>query len=719
MALSTADTTACGDEMGLLFKMSDGRERIALELIAPAVFNRFGRPLRSKRLVELCMLFLKSPGFAKHKCDSVWVIKPDLDKPYAVVAHANKMAALDPVLPTRDPKVAYYGSFRNSHTCVALLQIKRGVLKWPGTDEYITAAGANDALKDVLDNGIMCEVWPAEKVSDNLESFRVLMASDNCQGDEQMPEDEVSIISRLKECVDTAHSNNTVKGLNIDNQVLSKVKQYIGASWTDKELNKLLDYAKSTAPVCLELLTLVSQLIDKPTSFVVPTSHFRHVATLTSEFQWSRLCFTVGMFTADMGKEAKEVYRGRHEPTLVTQRHLETFKDMPQETKNEIESYLTKCVAEYWARNKDDTAIVTAAVKEIAIFMRKICLSLIRCTSSATFADFRKGFSKAEASLRRNLQKAGAVVTGEAFLNHELDDKEIKALKSASKDEVQSSTPYLKFDNASVIANNAYRFEKKGYHIGDTLEIAKDIVAGLTVGTAVNVAQVRATTVTVTVPGKSTNYNVGLNDLRRVSEKAPPPKKQRIDELAAVLVKLPPAIRFEAASATQADIAVKQCATFALFQVAAACCPPIAKPGEHLYRLCIEPVKAVIVTSTTIKPHMFRAVPFSSALLDTKPDGRFVPCTVSIKTDSVVKKTEYYIPEVETIQPYWFLRDVAGGVDTAPLEEEYITFDVNTSFTLKSLAKMSAMPKSIVTMRVPSYVNVGALKFGDRLRVPS
>lgn len=239
MTLSKDELTPacpCFDGFKSLFVMSSGKCRMPTERLVPALFNRFGKALKGKRVVEILPMLVYKPKFAERKYDSVWVVDVDGADPYAIGRHANKMAALDVLLPARDEKLSYYSTFRKSHLGCACLLIKLGVVKWPGTDNFITAPDANPGLQEVLDSGLVCQVGPCAVVATKLEAFKVLMASDNCVGDEQMPEDDAWIIVRMKELADTASSVLYQSAFSFDQHVLSSVKQCFGTTWSDKEL---------------------------------------------------------------------------------------------------------------------------------------------------------------------------------------------------------------------------------------------------------------------------------------------------------------------------------------------------------------------------------------------------------------------------------------------------------------------------------------------------
>ena len=155
---------------------------------------------------------------------------------------ANRDAALDALLPKRLRKT-YHGTFRKSHLACTLFIIKMGNHKWPGTDRYITADQANAASRETLREGMWCKTWLHEDVYADLDTFKLLMASDNWEADEQMGDDELSVINRLCECMATVQKE---MGVAKDQAVIKTVKKMCSTVWIDTELYALLDYAKTS-----------------------------------------------------------------------------------------------------------------------------------------------------------------------------------------------------------------------------------------------------------------------------------------------------------------------------------------------------------------------------------------------------------------------------------------------------------------------------------------
>lgn len=55
--------------------------------------------------------------------------------------------------------------------------------------------------------------------------------------------------------------------------------------------------------------------------------------------QWIRLAMAIGMFSAIMEKETKEVFRG-NAPNLVKKKHLEMIMSMDAKERKHVESFL-------------------------------------------------------------------------------------------------------------------------------------------------------------------------------------------------------------------------------------------------------------------------------------------------------------------------------------------------------------------------------------------
>ena len=248
------------------------------------------------------MLLIK-PGFADYKYDSAWVVLPDPNGGYQIADFAMRMAAMDPLLPKRE-RMTYHGTFRKSHLAAALLIIKQGTHKWPDSDRFITADQGNDSLQETLRLGMWCISWAHEDVVANLDAFKLLMASDNWEADEQMGDCELAVTNRIVECMATVHSG---VGVSMDQAVIARVKRICSTAWTDSDLYTLLDYAKTTTPQALEILRIFQRLTTDPTVFNVPIRHFKDVTEAFGlNHQWIKTSFTCAMYAADRKTEVKK-----------------------------------------------------------------------------------------------------------------------------------------------------------------------------------------------------------------------------------------------------------------------------------------------------------------------------------------------------------------------------------------------------------------------------
>ena len=145
--------------------------------------------------MDIIRLLLIKPGFGTYKYECAWVVSPNQNGGFMLADLANRHAAMDALLPKRDRQLSYFGTFRKSHLACALLIIKLGTYKWPGTERLITAEQGNPELQETVREGMWCQVWDYADVYANLEAFKLLMASDNWANDEQMGDDELAVTS--------------------------------------------------------------------------------------------------------------------------------------------------------------------------------------------------------------------------------------------------------------------------------------------------------------------------------------------------------------------------------------------------------------------------------------------------------------------------------------------------------------------------------------------
>ena len=228
--------------------------RIQVELLAPAWFNRFGDPLKSARVMEIITLVLKKLGFATYRYQHAWVVAPDPDGGYLIADHANKMAALDKGLPKRD-RLTYHGVFRKTHLATALLIIKLGTFMWPGTQTFINVDNANPDLQETLRLGMHCLVWEHADVVREISTFKVLMASDNWDADDVMGDDELAIIARMYDAMDT---EKMAVGVSKDKAIIRQVQRICSSLGTETMLYILRDYMKASFKPALDRKSVVA-----------------------------------------------------------------------------------------------------------------------------------------------------------------------------------------------------------------------------------------------------------------------------------------------------------------------------------------------------------------------------------------------------------------------------------------------------------------------------
>ena len=290
-----------------LFKLAKGLRRIQVELLIPVDFNRFGDPLKGSRILEIIKLVLIKPGFGTYKYECAWVVSPDPNGGFMLADLANRHVAMDAFLPKRDRQTIYNGTFRKSHLACALLIIKLGTYKWPGTEKLITKEQGNQELQVTLREWMWCQTWDHADVYANLDDFKMLMASDNWEADEQMGDCELSVLNRLCESLGTVRSAEM--GRTMDQTVIIKVKRICSTAWTDAELVVLLDYAKGSNMSSLAILRIFQSVTTDPLVFNVPIRHFKDVTEHfpTKKYQDCRVTMTCAMYGADREKEVGKV----------------------------------------------------------------------------------------------------------------------------------------------------------------------------------------------------------------------------------------------------------------------------------------------------------------------------------------------------------------------------------------------------------------------------
>ena len=356
-----------------LFSLATGKRRIQVELLIPADFNRFGDPLKGSRVMEIIRLLLIKPGFGTYKYECAWVVSPDPNGGFMLPDLASRHVAMDAFLPKRDRQSSYSSTFRMSHLACALLIIKLGTYKWPGTERLITKEQGNQELQVTLREGMWCQTWDHTDVYANLEDFKMLMASDNWEADEQMGDCELSVLNRICECLGTVHSAEM--GRTMNQTVINKVKKICSTAWTDAELVVLLDYAKGSNMSSLALLRIFQSVTTDPIVFNVPIRHFKDVTEHfpTKKYQDCRVTITCAMYGADREKEVKKVGgRGKIEPIVINKGHMEVAAQIDVAELNKVEEFLKSAREKYWEELQPQAHFLgQVLIKEFCEFLNK------------------------------------------------------------------------------------------------------------------------------------------------------------------------------------------------------------------------------------------------------------------------------------------------------------------------------------------------------------
>ena len=146
----------CTDAAEVL-KLSKGKRRILLEELGPSPINRFGDPTSGQHCLALIEKIIKEHGFAEYRYVAGWCHEPDPAAVMAVYNHSQNMVVNDPLLPKLQCK-PLMGVFRKTHLMTALQMQKQGDKTFRGSQELLTAALGNQAMKETLEQGLYMEV---------------------------------------------------------------------------------------------------------------------------------------------------------------------------------------------------------------------------------------------------------------------------------------------------------------------------------------------------------------------------------------------------------------------------------------------------------------------------------------------------------------------------------------------------------------------------------
>ena len=110
-------------------------------------------------------------------------------------------------------------------------------------------------------------VFQYEDVMANFFKFEALMATDNMDSDLQLPEDELSLITRMNA---SARTITPAIGETLDAAVLKLIRYSGSRLHTDEDLACYLDFAKSSSAGHLIFLKSFQKFICNPQLFSVP-----------------------------------------------------------------------------------------------------------------------------------------------------------------------------------------------------------------------------------------------------------------------------------------------------------------------------------------------------------------------------------------------------------------------------------------------------------------
>ena len=226
--------------------------------------------------------------------------------PWLCTGTPPKGVASTPLLPQYEQK-PLYGVFRKNHLVAFLQLLKKGALFFPGTTDRVPVPHGSDweELHDVLQNGIVMDIFRWSDVKENMVAFEALMASDNFDAAFSLAEDEFSILSRFSACARTIQVG---AGQCVRDQVISKVAPLTGNAWTREDLHRLWTFAASTEPQRLQYMKLRMGYMHSSRELRISTRFFEKVGSLPGRAQALRLFLVVGQITADPASQAQDLW---------------------------------------------------------------------------------------------------------------------------------------------------------------------------------------------------------------------------------------------------------------------------------------------------------------------------------------------------------------------------------------------------------------------------
>ena len=255
---------------------SQGRSRVLLEHLGPAVFNRQGNTTDSRHCHSLLKRIIEEEGFATFRYEAGYCHEANPLDPLMVARHALRMHALDSGLP-RPQLQTLHGCFaKKTHLMSALQMYKAGQMK--ELEQYVKARSQVcptefEEFDKVLKFGLYMHVFPWNAVAKNKESFRALMAADNFSHGVGLSDSEMRCVHAMSQALGQVDSG--VSAVPVQEKILAHVRRWTGQRWQTVELDHFWAFTISTGQAQLEFLNNVWVY-----------AKFESVLVVSSDFSW-------------------------------------------------------------------------------------------------------------------------------------------------------------------------------------------------------------------------------------------------------------------------------------------------------------------------------------------------------------------------------------------------------------------------------------------------
>ena len=306
------------------------RERVKLEDLGPATFNRGGTVTDSQHCRTLMAHILTEAAFATHLYNQGYCHEPNPKDPLMVAKHGNQMHGKDPTLP-RLPETALKGVFAKTHLVTALQMFKAGLM--PELSRMVEARSHDDPeemeeFKNVLEHGLYMHVFPWHAVERDPDGFTALMSSDNFQQGVGLKESEIRCVHGMKTALGHMDfgAEPRTKGATAA-KIMQHVKTHSGNRWTDRELKQIWDFANTTEELPLDLLHNIWVHGQFESKIVIDSGWLQHLSELAILQQWNRASLAVMQFMSNPD-DTKEtlMMTGRVIANVVRKQTLQRMK---------------------------------------------------------------------------------------------------------------------------------------------------------------------------------------------------------------------------------------------------------------------------------------------------------------------------------------------------------------------------------------------------------